>query len=194
MLLLLTADTHATVEGENLSAEKLAAGMAFAGYCALSLLPVCVLSYLWYRAFEYRYFLAHTQFEGLRFHSSLHTVSIVWIFSSFLVACGLFALAIFAILYSGVLFEHFYGSGLPDPRSAEIRALAVVFYLTPLVITVFVALPVLQVFLILRRLTKRLCETTTITGELRLRAIQQSRLHVPRRGEGLADALDGSDF
>ena len=63
-----------------------------------------------------------------------------------------------------------------------------------LLLLYLVAVGVLRIVLLVHPMIERLAESLWIEGEQDFAALTQSRLDMPKRGEGLADALDVGDI
>ena len=145
----------------------------------LFLLPSLGLTYCWYRVKEFRYFAQTTHCGAFSFKSELRARSVIlilivsWLSISIAMAClalGLFKLA---------------ANAPPgDPGPVVVLGYVVAFA---------IAMPVigaLRMLFLVHPLMRAIAGTTSIIGEDDYAAIAQSRQSSPRRGEGLADALD----
>ena len=149
----------------------------------LFLLPSLGLTYWWYRVRELRYFARMTHCGAFSFRSEFRLRSVIliliagWVSIVFAMAClglGLYTLAANA------------PPGDPGP-------MVVLGY----VVAFAIALPVvaaLRMLFLVHPLVREIAGTTSIIGEEDYSAIAQSRQSSPRRGEGLADALDVGAF
>ena len=149
----------------------------------LFLLPSLGLTYWWYRVREFRYFAQTTHCGAFSFRSEFRLRSVIlfliagWLSILFAMAClglGLYALAVNA------------PPGDPGPT-----------LLLGYVVAFAIALPVigaLRMLFLVHPMVREIAGSTSIIGEEDYAAIAQSRHASPRRGEGLADALDVGAF
>ena len=159
-------------------------------------LPSLGLSHVWYRVREFRYFAERSRCGSSMFRSDLRTPPvIVYICAHFVgflcVVAGLFAVII--ALASGSLFAQAAAEAestawvLSD--GSELAAMMVY------VVTFVIAIPilkVLQTLLLVHPLFGLVFGSISVIGPDDFATIAQSRQATPRRGEGLADALDVS--
>ncbi|MFQ5955280.1 MAG: YjgN family protein [Kiloniellales bacterium] len=161
-----------------------------AGVAMFLLLPVALVLYVWYRAYEFRYLAGETTFEGLRFGSGLKARSLIWIYLSYWLASFGVLMLIGLTVGIAAAFIVIQGSAAGDPGTWQPNPTLGFIIGIPLFLVFFMVSSVLHVILVMRRLVMRICETLTISGEVDFEAIEQSALAAPGRGEGLADALD----
>ena len=159
------------------------------------LLPTLGLTYVWYRAREFRYFTGKSRCGTLTFASDLRTgamirIVIVFALLILLVVALLFATIlglVFAIVSDPELAETMqrvdgalpFGLGAPD-LAGYVIALVVFFPIVAVVRLLFLIHP----------LFIEILPSISVIGEEDYEGIAQSAQSMPRRGEGLADALD----
>ena len=159
----------------------------------LFFLPTLGLTYVWYRAREFRYFAAKTRCGALSFRSRLAARSlvlnvIVYLLSS-LVLLALLAtiLGIAAMSHPALPTElrpHSPGRPLTEMGAGDVLVYAVTFAI------VFPVVGALRVMFLVHPVFREVAGSTAVIGDEDYGAIAQSRQSSPRRGEGLADALD----
>ena len=149
----------------------------------LFLLPTLGLTYCWYRVKEFRYFAQTTHCGAFSFESELRARSVFLI----LIVAWLSMMIAMACLGLG-LYTLAANAPPGDPGSMVVLGYVVAFA---------IALPVisaLRMLFLVHPLVREITDTTSIIGEEDYAAIAQSRQPSPRRGEGLADALDVGAF
>ena len=145
----------------------------------LFLLPSLGLTYWWYRVKEFRYFAQTTHCGAFSFESELRARSVIlilivgWLSISIAMAC--LALGVFKLAAN---------APLDDPGPVVVLGYVVAFAIAMPVIAA------LRMLFLVHPLMRAIVGTTSIIGEEDYAAIAQSRQPSPRRGEGLADALD----
>ena len=145
----------------------------------LFVLPSLGLTYCWYRVKEFRYFAQTTHCGAFSFKSELRARSVVLIlivgWLSILIAMACLGLGLYTIAANAP-------PGDPGPT-----------VMLGYVVAFAIAMPVigaLRMLFLVHPLVREVVGTTSIIGEEDYAAIAQSRQSSPRRGEGLADALD----
>jgi uncharacterized membrane protein YjgN (DUF898 family) len=154
-------------------------------YLALALIPVYFLASIWYGAFETRVWINNTRFDRLEFKSRIGMFHIMVPYLAYL--CALTAAA--AAVAVGVGFATFRYLP-PELQTDEYRLL--IFYAA--LIGVWLVAGILKPLIIHNWLIRNFCKTTSIQGSFSPDRLFQSQLQIPRRGEGLADALDVDAF
>ncbi len=156
-------------------------------YLGLALIPLYCLASIWYRAFEARVWVNNTRFDRLEFKSRLGLFHILIPYLAYLLIQ--FAAAAALVLGPGATI---YRSAMAEPRAAEGGLLILVLY------GGFAALwllaGILKPLIVHNWLIRNFCRTTLIHGSFSPDSLFQSQLQIPRRGEGLADALDVDAF
>ena len=160
------------------------------------LVPTLGLTYIWYRAREFRYFTAKSRCGSLSFSSDLETgatVRIVVFFAvlALLVVGALFTVIVVLAVTTAMLNPELVGSmqragtWLPfDLRGSDLVGYVIV-------IAVFLpVMAVLRMLFFIHPLFRDVLPSIKIIGEEDYETIAQSVHSMPRRGEGLADALD----
>jgi len=161
-------------------------GLMLLGY------PLSGLAYAWYRVREFRYFAAHTGFEGMRFASTLGVGRVLWIYFSFLLALIPTILVVTLAVFAAVLWATDFPMevdmlpyALEDAQDWLPIAVAV---------TMIFAIGVMSRVLVFHRMARAVVTTLSIAGAANLAAVAQSLDSGPKQGEGLADAFDLGDF
>jgi uncharacterized membrane protein YjgN (DUF898 family) len=154
-------------------------------------IPTLGLSWIWYRAGEFRYFAASTQMEGLNFRSTLSTARLILIGFIYLLTVVLLSVLALAALTGGdfsstpIVFQMDQLEAMnPEVISAIIYFLVIVGVVMPTVVPVLYVHP----------LAKALIGSLAITGYANLEEWAQSAQKKMGAGEGLADALDIGSF
>ena len=147
-------------------------------------IPLTVILYIRYRVREFRYFMACTAYEGLRFESGLRTGPVLGRYILFGVLIGVAYFIISTVILFGMLgFVGFSTNAHPNP---------VAIY-GPTVVLIVLILPVLSILryvIIVHGLAGRICNSLAVIGTADFDAIAQSAQAMPARGEGLAEMLD----
>ena len=156
-------------------------------YVALALLLLLPIAMIWYRAFEARQWINHTQFGELGFISRLRAHHVLFPYLAYWIVLLLVSVAIFAGL--GFALRSQLGSGSLGPLRdyAPLIAIAAVF-------AIWMIAGVLQPMIVQNRLIRSICRTLTLQGTFSPDRLFQSQMKMPQRGEGLADALDVDAF
>jgi hypothetical protein len=156
-------------------------------YVALALLLLLPIAMIWYRAFEARQWINHTQFGELAFVSRLRAHHILFPYLAYWIVLLLVSVAIFAGL--GFAFRSYF-----DPRpGGALREFAPLIAISA-VFAIWMIAGVLQPMIVQNRLIRSICRTLTLQGTFSPDRLFQSQLKMPQRGEGLADALDVDAF
>ena len=145
------------------------------------------LGYVWYRVREFRYMVAHTRFGAATFQSRAQARRVVGL----ALATGAAFLGVMAVV--AVVVGIAGGAWLlADPFAAGFsiwHALAIVAIAAGLL-----AGPILTIVIFRFCLVRHLCRTLTITNIAVVDRVVQSADKGPKRGEGLADAIDVGTF
>ena len=158
------------------------------------LLPSLGLSYVWYRVREFRYFAERSRYGSSVFRSDLRSLPVILYvgahFAGFLcVVAGLFAVII-ALTSSSLSPQAAAVSERTEwvlSDGSELAAMVV--YVVMFVIAVPI-LKVLQTLLLVHPLFRLVFGSISVIGQDDFATIAQNLEAAPRRGEGLADALD----
>ena len=149
----------------------------------LFLLPSLGLTYWWYRVREFRYFARTTHCGAFSFRSGFRIRSVILI-----LIVGWLSI-LFAMTCLGLSLYTLAANAPPgDPGPTVLLGYVVAFA---------IALPVisaLRMLFLVHPVVREMADTTSIIGEEDYATIAQSRQASPRRGEGLADALDVGAF
>ena len=163
------------------------------------LLPTLGLTYIWYRAREFRYFAGKSRCGALSFASDLHTGAMFRIIVFFAVLTLLLVGALFAMIIGLALFVTTIVVPTPEWIESIQQANAPLVFgfsatnLVGYVIVMAVFLPVmavLRMLFLIHPLFRDVLPSISVVGEEDYEAIAQSAQSMPRQGEGLADALD----
>lgn len=156
--------------------------------------PTLGLTYVWYRVKEFRYFTENSRCGAFSFKSALTARSVILavivyvLFTSltmvFLVL-GIAAVAAVLLFPALAAVMESAANVLPGELGpAEMAGYVVAFAI------VFPIIGVLRMLFLIHPLFRAISGSTSVIGEEDYEAIAQSRQSAPRRGEGLADALD----
>ena len=154
-------------------------------YLALALIPVYLLASIWYGAFETRVWINNTRFDRLEFKSRLGMFHILVPYLGYL--CVLLAAAAAVSVGIGFAAKRYLP---PEIQTGEYRLLIIYAAL----VAVWLVAAVLKPLIVHNWLARNFCKTTSIQGSFSPDRLFQSQLQIPRRGEGLADALDVDAF
>ncbi len=148
------------------------------------LLPFTLgLSYLWYKAAEVRYFAGCTRYEGLRFGSALAGGRLVGIHVAYGLTLLVLFLAVAAVPMAFVVpVQAQQAEGIAAAAAGVLPVVGVLFAL--------VVVRPLYYVMVVHALLGAFSESLSIAGGADFEAIRQSQRERPRRGEGLAEALD----
>lgn len=155
-------------------------------YLALALILAYLLASIWYSAFEARVWINNTRFDRLELKSRLGMSHILVPYLSYM----------FVVLVATAIV---LGTGFAVHRnlSPETKAAAMPF--VPLAIygvlaAIWLVAGIVKPLIIHNWLIRNFCKTTSIQGSFSPDRLFQNQLQIPRRGEGLADALDVDAF
>ena len=189
--------THTSFGNRRFAFEGRAAGLLKTWFLAwLFLLPTFGLTYIWYRAREFRHFAAKSRCGALAFASDLETGAmyrIVVFFSVLtLVVLGVLLGALLLLMVTTISMNpelvrslQQAGAWLPLGLGAADLVVYVVM------IAVFLpVMAVLRMLFLIHPLFREVISSIRVIGEEDYAAIAQSAQSIPRQGEGLADALD----
>lgn len=180
-------DLAALAQEDPESIRDLLAGMFSGGisrlsgsmYLALALIPVYLVASIWYSAFEARVWINNTRFDRLEFKSRLGVIHILVPY----LAYGVVLLALAAAIFFGFIFA-LANRGPFNPSIFGFTAFAALWLVAGIV----------KPLIIHNWLIRNFCKTTSIQGSFSPDRLFQNQLQIPRRGEGLADALDVDAF
>lgn len=143
--------------------------------------------WIWYRTFEARQWINNTRFGELAFASRLNTLHV-------LIPNLIFWIALFlmVILFSvGITFasvDHIRTSS-PNPAGGYQPFIGLAIGAVILLI-----IGLLKPIIVQHWLVRNFCKSLSIQGTFSPDRLFQNQLEIPRRGEGLADALDVDAF
>jgi uncharacterized membrane protein YjgN (DUF898 family) len=161
-------------------------GVSGSIYLALALIVAYLFASLWYSAFETRVLINNTRFDRLELKSRLGMIHILVPLLGYMFVL---ILAAVAVIGTGFAFHR----NLPP----ETKAAAVPFAPTAIyggLAALWLVASVVKPLIIHNWLVRNFCRTTMIQGSFSPDTLFQSQLQIPRRGEGLADALDVDAF
>lgn len=164
----------------------LIAGLMLLGYL------LTALAFAWYRVREFRYFAAHTGFEGMRFASTLGVGRVLWIYVSFLLALIPTITVVTLTVFAAVLWAKDFPMDL-DMLPYAMEA-AKDWFPIAVTVTMIFAIGVMSRVLVFHRMARAVVSTLAIAGAENFATVAQSLDRAPTYGEGLADAFDLGDF
>jgi uncharacterized membrane protein YjgN (DUF898 family) len=150
-------------------------------YLALALIVAYLFASIWYSAFETRVWINNTRFDKLEFKSRLGTFHILVPYLAYL--------CILATMTAATGFAAFRNLS-PELQAGEYRLL--IFY--GALVAVWIIAGIIKPLIIHNWMIRNICKTTSIQGAFSPDRLFQNQLQIPRRGEGLADALDVDAF
>lgn len=156
--------------------------------------PTLGIIYIWYRVREFRYFAGSTRCGALSFASDLKAGKIVIVFIVYY-----FVAVLLLILLGGAIFGLSMALFVPD-TGAEVNTGGVPIEITPgirelaaYVVVIAIFLPVFELLaavILIHPICREVVSSLRVIGDEDYEGIAQSSESMPRRGEGLADALD----
>lgn len=157
------------------------------GYIFLGGIVLFLAALAWYRAFEARHWMNSTTFDALNFESRLNVLHIFLPYTAyFFVMAAVIGGGLYAMFEAGDLFRQGTAPGTPEQIGLAIGiGLFFVFWLLG---------GLLKPIIVQNWLINNICATLTIAGSFSPDKLFQNQLEIPRRGEGLADALDVDAF
>ena len=161
----------------------------------LLLLPTLGLTYVWYRAREFRYFAGKSRCGALSFASDLRTGTMIRIAIVFvlllLAAVALLLATVFAFLLAIVSDPELMETmqRIDDALPFDLGASDLMGYVITLAVF-FPIIAVVRALFLIHPLFRDVLPSVSVIGEEDYEAIAQSAQSTPRQGEGLADALD----
>jgi uncharacterized membrane protein YjgN (DUF898 family) len=162
--------------------------------CWVLFIPSFGISYLWYRAAEFRIFAAHTRVAGLSFASNLKGGSLLGVLALYISTFVLVIILAAIPLVWLDLVTTLVGletAGLETPAEGIEAVYLISFGIAFMGILI---LGTLHLLINLQRLFPLLLDRLTITGTADFVSIAQSQQEMAARGEGLADAFDVGEF
>ena len=155
--------------------------------CWLFMVPTLFIVFFWYRARELRYFTAQTRLGGLQFSSDITGGKIFLVYLLYYLALsGLGVVVNIVVVVATATTGGFTGT-MEDLSGASV-VLPLVIGLSTVLVLLFAS--VLYTLLVTSRLLEVICDSLEVRGAMDFDALEQSALSAPKRGEGLADALD----
>lgn len=155
-------------------------------YLALALILAYLLASIWYSAFETRVWINNTRFDRLELKSRLGMIHILAPYLSYM-----FVLMIAAAVVLGTGFA-VHRSLAPETKAAAMPFVPLAIY--GVLAALWLVASIVKPLIIQNWLIRNFCKTTSIQGSFSPDRLFQSQLQIPRRGEGLADALDVDAF
>ena len=162
----------------------------------LLLLPTLGLTYVWYRAREFRYFAEKTGCGALSFASDLRTgamLRIVVVFAVLtLLVVGLLFTAIVTLVVTTVVLNPEMAEWMRRTDGSlplDLGGFDLMGYVVAIAIF-FPIMALLRLLFLIHPLFRNVLPSISVIGEEDYEAIAQSAQSMPRQGEGLADALD----
>ena len=161
----------------------------------LFFLPTLGITYVWYRVKEFRYFAEKSRCGAFSFKSDLRAHAVILAVIVYVTSTSLAVVLLLLVGIATVAAVVFFpaltaamesvANGLPG----ELGPVEMVGYAVAFAI-IFPVIGVLRMLLLVHPLFREISGSTSVIGEEDYEAIAQSRQSTPRRGEGLADALD----
>lgn len=145
------------------------------------------LSGFWYRAKEVRHFTGHTTFGELSFTSRLGGLKLFLLYLAYGLLLSLVIGVAIALLAAGV--HYFDWRALEDKDST-----ATMFIGLGVVVLLLGTGSLLKPLIMQNLLVRMFCNSLAVKGRIETDKLLQSQMQAPRRGEGLADALDIDGF
>lgn len=189
-LLMMDVDFNALTSGNSANLPDMTGTRGAYGILMIVGIAVFLLTQFWYRAAEVRHFAASTEFDELRFDSSLSGFNVFWPYFFYGLLLMLLWGGVIAIIASVVAAAAISGGVQGNETAQAFGSFAGVFA----VLIVFVIAGTLKPIIVHNRLFRIFCETLTLQGSFSPDRLLQSQLNIPQRGEGLADALDVDAF
>ena len=160
----------------------------------LFFVPTLGLTYVWYRVREFRYFAEKSRCGAFSFRSDLRARSVILavivyvLFTSLTMVFVVLGIAtVVALALSPALTAAM--ESVANVLPGELGPVEMAGYVVAFAI-IFPVIGVLRMLLLVHPLFREISGSTSVIGEEDYEAIAQSRQSTPRRGEGLADALD----
>jgi uncharacterized membrane protein YjgN (DUF898 family) len=189
-LLMMDIDFNALTSGNSANLPDMTGTRGAYGILMIAGIAIFLLTQFWYRAAEVRHFAACTEFDELRFDSSLSGFNVFWPYFFYGLLLMLLWGGVIAII-AGIVTAAALSGGVQGNEAAQmLGSFAGVFA----VLVVFVIAGTLKPIIVHNRLFRKFCETLTLQGSFSPDRLLQSQLNIPQRGEGLADALDVDAF
>jgi uncharacterized membrane protein YjgN (DUF898 family) len=189
-LLMMDIDFDALTTGNSTNLPDMTGTRGAFGILMIVGIAIFLLTQFWYRAAEVRHFAASTEFDELRFDSSLSGFNVFWPYFFYGLLLMLLWGGVIAIIASIVAAAALSGGVQGSEMAQAFGSFAGVLA----VLIVFVIAGTLKPIIVHNRLFRIFCETLTLQGSFSPDRLLQSQLNIPQRGEGLADALDVDAF
>ena len=160
----------------------------------LFFVPTLGLTYVWYRVREFRYFAEKSRCGAFSFKSDLRAGSVILAVVVYVMSTSItvvFLLLGIATMAAVVLFPALTAAmeSAANVLPGEMGPVEMVGYVVAFAI-IFPVIGVLRMLFLVHPLFREISGSTSVIGEEDYEAIAQSQQSAPRRGEGLADALD----
>lgn len=189
-LLMMDIDFSALTSGNSANLPDMTGTRGAYGILMVAGIAVFLLTQFWYRAAEVRHFAASTEFDELRFDSSLSGFNVFWPYFFYGLLLILLWGGVIAAM-AGIVTAAAMSGGVQGNETAQVLgSFAGVFA----VLVVLVIAGTLKPIIVHNRVFRAFCHTLTLQGSFSPDRLLQSQLEIPQRGEGLADALDVDAF
>lgn len=189
-LLMMDIDFSALTSGTSANLPDMTGTRGAYGILMVAGIAVFLLTQFWYRAAEVRHFAASTEFDELRFDSSLSGFNVFWPYFFYGLLLILLWGGVIAAM-AGIVTAAAMSGGVQGNETAQVLgSFAGVFA----VLVVLVIAGTLKPIIVHNRVFRAFCHTLTLQGSFSPDRLLQSQLEIPQRGEGLADALDVDAF
>lgn len=161
--------------------------------CWLLLIPSLGLSYIWYRAKEFRVFAAHSRIAGLSFESNLSGLGLFRVGALFVLSLIVIA-AIVWIPWIGVDMSGLFPDGIETANELPKDLMVPIMTSSILAVVGLMLLGSVQRLIAIQSLLPLIISRLTVVGSTDFDGIVQSQQEKLSRGEGLADAFDVGEF
>ncbi len=179
---------HTWFGSRNFEADGVAGAMMGRWILCLLLVPFTLgLSLLWYSAFKIRYLTSRTRYQGLALSLPVTFGNLCRIYLPYILVMIVLSALFFATIFGAMLLAILQGAAT-DPETL-MGANSVIATVAAILIFGLIS-PILSLVLITHRMMRLIAERLAFEGHIDLDAVMQVAAEQPKRGEGLADALD----
>ena len=183
---------HTWFGSRNFEADGSAGAMMGRWILCLVLMPFTLgLSLLWYSAFRIRYLTSWTRYQGLALSLPVTFGNLFRIYLPYILVMLALLAIYFGTILGATLPMIFQGASM-DPEtlmSGNFVWVSVASTVAAIVVFGLIS-PVLSLVLLTHRMMRLIAERLAFEGRVDLDAVMQVAAEQPKRGEGLADALD----
>lgn len=189
-LLMMDIDFDTMMTGNSAKLPDMTGTRGAYGILIVAGIAIFLLTQFWYRAAEVRHFAASTEFDELRFDSTLSGFNVFWPYFFYGLLLVLLWGGVIAAM-AGIVTAAALSGGVQGNETAQMLGS---FAGVLAVLVVLVIAGTLKPIIVHNRLFRVFCHTLTLQGSFSPDRLLQSQLNIPQRGEGLADALDVDAF